>query len=138
MPVIHEKSDSEKKKSTAPSSTSSGKAPQFRPKKFVHGKGVKWEPPVSESEMSEAEGDSNLQHKKRYSLPQPPTGTFQKAPHILIPPSRWEQASNSPMSLSPSLPSLSPRYLGQGPQSATPGVDSTGTMCVWSCRVNNK
>ncbi|KAJ9596374.1 hypothetical protein L9F63_012602, partial [Diploptera punctata] len=121
VPVIHEKSDSENKKMA-----SSGKIPQFKPKKFVHAKGVKWEPSVSESEMSEAEGDSNLQHKKRYNLPQPTTGMFQKAPHILIPPSRWEQASNSPVSLSPSLPSLSPRYVGHGPQSVTPGVDSTG------------
>ncbi|PSN37212.1 hypothetical protein C0J52_12781, partial [Blattella germanica] len=122
VPVIHEKSDSEKKKSTGPQASSdTGKVPQFRPKKFSHFKSVKWEP-MSESEMSEAEGDPNLQHKKRYSLPQPPT---QKAPHILIPPSKWDQASSSPISLSPSLPSLSPRYLGQGPHSGTPGVDST-------------
>ncbi|KAJ4429610.1 hypothetical protein ANN_21796, partial [Periplaneta americana] len=122
VPVIHEKSGSDKKK--VPDSQPST-VPQFRPKKFTHSKAVKWEP-MSESEMSEAEGDLTLQHKKRYSLPQPATATFQKAPHILIPPSsRWDQASPSPMSLSPSLPSLSPRYVGQGPHSITPGVDST-------------
>jgi hypothetical protein len=130
VPIIHETSGSEKKKVIRPS-TDSGKIPQFRPKKFSHFKAVKWEP-VSESEMSETEGDSTQQHKKRYSLPQPATTMFQKAPHIFIPhSSRWDQASPSSLSLSPSLPSLSPRYTGQGPHGTTSGVDSTGTcLCV--------
>jgi hypothetical protein len=133
VPVIHETSGSEKKIVGPQPSADLGKVPQFRPKKFSHYKSVKWEP-VSESEMSEAEGDSVQQHKKCYSLPHPPSGGFQKAPHILIPQSsQWDQVSPSPVSLSPSLPSLSPHYGGQGPHGATSGVDSTGTfVCVLS------
>ncbi|XP_066996542.2 titin isoform X1 [Anabrus simplex] len=134
VPVIHEKTASESestlerpKKILGPQSgTEVGKIPQFRPKKFTHFKSVKWEP-ASESEMSEAEGDSAL-HKKRYSLPQPTPAMLQKEPHIQIPSSsRWDQASPSPLSLSlsPSLPSLSPHYSSIGPQSNTPVQEST-------------
>lgn len=131
VPIIHETTGSEKKVIGPQPSTDSRKVPQFRPKKFSHFKTVKWEP-VSESEMSEAEGDSTQQYKKRYSLPQPPSAVFQKAPHILIPhSSRWDQASPSPVSLSPSLPSLSPHCSGQGPHGTMSGVDSAGTsLCV--------
>jgi hypothetical protein len=142
VPIIHETSGSEKKKVIGPQpSADSGKIPQFRPKKFSHSKAVKWEP-MSESEMSEAEGDSVQQHKKHYSLPQSQSGGFQKAPHILIPhSSRWDQASPSPLSLSPSLPSLSPHYSGQGPHGSASGVDLTGTFLyvlnMWRCSMSN-
>jgi hypothetical protein len=129
VPIIHETSGSDKRKVIGPQScTDPGRIPQFRPKKFSHFKTVKWEP-MSESEMSEAEGDTTQQYKKRYSLPQHPAAVLQKAPHILIPhSSRWDQASPSPLSLSPSLPSLSPHYSGQGPLGTMSGVDSTGTL----------
>nr|CAD7586000.1 unnamed protein product [Timema genevievae] len=116
FPIIHETTQGVQKKAGAENKQAKepeGKVPLFRPKKFTHSKAVKWEP-MSESEMSEAEGDTSG-HKKRYSLPQPP--------HINIPGStHWDQTTPSPVSLSPSLPSLSPRYLG-GAQSVTPVPD---------------
>nr|CAD7193646.1 unnamed protein product [Timema douglasi] len=116
FPIIHETTQGGQKKAGAENKQAKepeGKVPLFRPKKFTHSKAVKWEP-MSESEMSEAEGDVSG-HKKRYSLPQPP--------HINIPGStHWDQTTPSPVSLSPSLPSLSPRYLG-GAQSVTPVPD---------------
>nr|CAD7455194.1 unnamed protein product [Timema tahoe] len=116
FPIIHETTQGVQKKAGAENKQAKepeGKVPLFRPKKFTHSKAVKWEP-MSESEMSEAEGDASG-HKKRYSLPQPP--------HINIPGStHWDQTTPSPVSLSPSLPSLSPRYLG-GAQSVTPVPD---------------
>ncbi|XP_063235498.1 titin isoform X2 [Bacillus rossius redtenbacheri] len=117
FPVIHEKSGG--KTQPAKGDPAMGdKAPLFRPKKFTHSKAVKWEP-VSESEMSEAEGDGAA-HKKRYSLPQPP--------HISIPgASRWDQSTPSPVSLSPSLPSLSPRHPGVGPAGPDPAVSPGGS-----------
>lgn len=62
------------------------------PKKVPQSKNVKWEP-TSESEMSEIEGD----FKKRQTL----------HPEYSM---RWDQASASPVSLSPSLPSCSPAF----------------------------
>lgn len=77
-----------------------------RPKKLTHYKTVKWDG-MSESDMSEIDDGA---HKKRLSLPQT------KSPHVVIPGNRWE-TTPSPMSLSPSLPSLSPKH-----QRATPGT----------------
>lgn len=107
FPVFHEKSGNTIKgfsKTTEDIKT----VPQFRPKKFTHFKSVKWEP-TSESEMSENEADAN--RWKRYSLPQPLSA-------IDIP--RADLNTPSPISLSPSVPSLSPHT------SATPGPDSSG------------
>lgn len=67
---------------------------QFRPKKISQSKNVKWEP-TSESEMSEIEGD----FRKRQAFLQPDSYC-----------NRWDQASASPASLSPSLPSMSPAF----------------------------
>lgn len=78
MPVYHE---------TTQKSTNK---PQFRPKKVPQGKNVKWEP-TSESEMSEIEGDL----KKRQNLLQPDYCG-----------SRWDQASTSPVSISPTSPAF--------------------------------
>lgn len=103
LPVYHETTKpAPTSSSTAP--TSSNKAPHFRPKKFTtQSKNVKWEP-TSESEMSEIEGDSS--YKKRYSFPQP-----NQMSKISVPSNaQWEQASTSPVSLSPSLPSMSPAF----------------------------
>ena len=108
FPVLHERTGNPVKgfsKTTEDIKT----APQFRPKKFTHFKSVKWEP-TSESEMSEAETDAN--RWKRYSLPQPLSA-------IDIP--GVDMNTPSPVSLSPSVPSLSPHTSG-----ATPGLDSTG------------
>lgn len=81
MPVYHEKSRQD---------TNHAPTPQFKPKKFTpSGKPAKWEP-TSESEMSEYEGDKNRSN--------------------LLPGSRWEPSSCSPVSLSPSLPSTSPAF----------------------------
>lgn len=108
FPVLHEKSGNSAKgfsKTTEDIKT----VPQFRPKKFTHFKSVKWEP-TSESEMSEAESDAN--RWKRYSLPLPLSA-------IDIP--GVELNTPSPISLSPSVPSLSPHTSG-----TTPALDSSG------------
>ncbi|CAG5081160.1 Similar to sls: Titin (Drosophila melanogaster) [Cotesia congregata] len=85
---------------------------KFSPSKFSTGKTVKWEP-TSESEFSEAE--DSIRRKKRGVMPPPPS--------LLIPQSpsspRWDPTTPSPMSLSPSLPSFSPRH-----SSATTGPPS--------------
>lgn len=99
FPVIHEKTTKHKG------------PPIFKPKKNTHSKSVKWEPP-SESELSEAESDFTL-HKKRLSLPAQPTTV-----HIVIPGS-----TPSPLSLSPSLPSLSPYQTMQ--------LESAGIIGFW-------
>lgn len=83
-----------------------------RTKKMVHHKSVKWDA-MSESELSEAEDRVS---RKRHSLP-----AAGKAPHVFIPGNRWE-SSPSPMSLSPSIPSLSPMC-----QRSTPLGDSAGS-----------
>lgn len=101
MPVYHE-TTKPSQNSTTPSSAN--KVPQFRPKKFNQAKNVKWEP-TSESEMSEIEGESS--YKKRYSFPQPSDMSKMSVPS---PNTRWDQASTSPMSISPSLPSMSPAF----------------------------
>ncbi|CAG9824336.1 unnamed protein product [Phaedon cochleariae] len=81
MPVYHEK--------TAP--TNHNATPKFKPKKFTPGsKSAKWDP-TSESEMSEYEGEA-------------------KKTNNLLPGSRWDPSSCSPVSLSPSLPSTSPAF----------------------------
>lgn len=108
FPVLHEKTGNPVKgfsKTTEDIKT----VPQFRPKKFTHFKSVKWEP-TSESEMSEAETDAN--RWKRYSLPQPLSA-------IDIP--GVEMNTPSPVSLSPSVPSLSPHA-----SVTTPGQDFSG------------
>ncbi|KAJ8980936.1 hypothetical protein NQ317_000946 [Molorchus minor] len=94
MPVYHEKTQD----------TNHVQTPRFKPQKFTPsgGKPAKWEP-TSESEMSEYEGEA----KRRNNL---------------MPGSRWEPSSCSPVSLSPSLPSTSPAfnnfYAGSGRKGA--------------------
>lgn len=125
FPIIHE-------------TTTKGKENQNlninRPKKLTHHKTVKWDG-MSESEMSEME---DIVNKKRYSLPQA------KGPQIFIPGNRWE-STPSPVSLSPSLPSLSPKYQrltpiadstaspswlrGSTPTSSTPGLNQKNVTC---------
>lgn len=107
FPVLHEKSGM---KGLSKTTEDIKTVPQFRPKKFTHFKSVKWEP-TSESEMSENESDAN--RWKRYSLPQPLSA-------IDIP--RADLNTPSPVSLSPSVPSLSPHT------SATPGPDSSASL----------
>ncbi|XP_067210497.1 uncharacterized protein zormin isoform X3 [Linepithema humile] len=93
--------------------------------KFGSSKTVKWEP-TSESEFSEAEDTRNL-NKKQSS-----NGSIDSSmapPSLVIPssvsPSRWDHITPSPLSLSPSLPSLSPRQSSvTGPPS---NVDSAGS-----------
>jgi len=88
--------------------------------KFGSSKTVKWDP-TSESEFSETEDMRNLT-KKQLGMESSITPTS-----IIIPnsPSRWDRITPSPLSLSPSLPSLSPRHSSAtGPSS---NVDSAGT-----------
>lgn len=92
--------------------------------KFGSSKTVKWEP-TSESEFSEAEDT------RSFSKKQPSNGNVDSPmapPSLVIPssvsPSRWDHITPSPLSLSPSLPSLSPRQSSvTGPPS---NVDSAG------------
>lgn len=86
------------------------------------GKTVKWEP-TSESEFSEAEDTRHL-NKKQSGV----ESSMMAPPSLIIPssvsPSRWDRITPSPLSLSPSLPSLSPRHSSAtGPPS---NVDSAG------------
>lgn len=90
MPVYHETTQQNDQKQSKTNKTNS----QFRPKKISQAKNVKWEP-TSESEMSEIEGD----FKKRQTLQPDNYCNY-----------RWDQASASPASLSPSLPSMSPAF----------------------------
>ncbi|XP_024868428.1 muscle M-line assembly protein unc-89-like isoform X5 [Temnothorax curvispinosus] len=93
--------------------------------KFGNSKTVKWEP-TSESEFSEAE-DTKNRNKKQSNK-----GDIENSmmpPSLVIPssvsPSRWDRTTPSPLSLSPSLPSLSPRQSSAtGPPS---NVDSAGS-----------
>lgn len=90
--------------------------------KFSSSKTVKWEP-TSESEFSEAEDARHL-NKKQSSV----ESSMMAPPSLIIPssvsPSRWDRITPSPLSLSPSLPSLSPRHSSAtGPPS---NVDSAG------------
>lgn len=87
------------------------------------GKTVKWEP-TSESEFSEAEDTRHL-NKKQLGV----ESSMMAPPSLIIPssvsPSRWDRITPSPLSLSPSLPSLSPRHSSAtGPPS---NVDSAGS-----------
>ncbi|XP_072764140.1 uncharacterized protein [Anoplolepis gracilipes] len=91
--------------------------------KFGSSKTVKWEP-TSESEFSEAE-DTRHVNKKQSSV----ESSMMMPPSLIIPssvsPSRWDRITPSPLSLSPSLPSLSPRHSSAtGPPS---NVDSAGS-----------
>lgn len=87
-------------------------------------KTVKWEP-TSESEFSETEDMKNF--NKKQSNKRDIEGSM-LPPTLVIPssvsPSRWDHTTPSPLSLSPSLPSLSPRQSSAtGPPS---NVDSAG------------
>ncbi|CAL1681894.1 unnamed protein product [Lasius platythorax] len=91
--------------------------------KFGNSKTVKWEP-TSESEFSEAEDAKHL-NKKQSSV----ESSMMAPPSLIIPssvsPSKWDRITPSPLSLSPSLPSLSPRHSSAtGPPS---NVDSAGS-----------
>ncbi|XP_071560873.1 uncharacterized protein [Temnothorax nylanderi] len=93
--------------------------------KFGNSKTVKWEP-TSESEFSEAE-DTKNRNKKQSNKGD--TESSMTPPSLVIPssvsPSRWDRTTPSPLSLSPSLPSLSPRQSSAtGPPS---NVDSAGS-----------
>ncbi|XP_033332507.2 uncharacterized protein LOC117223969 isoform X2 [Megalopta genalis] len=127
VPIVHEftarKENGFAKRSG--STGSSGRAGKSAGK-FGASKTVKWEP-TSESEFSEAEDVRNA--RKRQSQTQTDGGAAMTAPSLLIPcspsPSRWDHTTPSPLSLSPSLPSLSPRYSSTtGPPS---NVDSAGS-----------
>lgn len=119
VPIVHEftekKANGFAKRNTFPSR-------QSKPgSKFGCSKTVKWEP-TSESEFSEAEDTRSLS-KKQSSL-----DNSMAPPSLIIPssvsPSRWDRVTLSPLSLSPSLPSLSPRHSSAtGPSS---NVDSAG------------
>ncbi|XP_031789486.1 uncharacterized protein LOC100679567 isoform X4 [Nasonia vitripennis] len=123
VPIVHEftsrKENGFKPKGPAPGPTAQN-CHTFPRKSAAgkFGKSVKWEP-TSESEFSEAE---DFRGSNRMSVP----------PSLLIPSSpstRWDPTSPSPVSLSPSLPSLSPRY-GAGPPSnveSTPGSPWSAT-----------
>ncbi|XP_076385572.1 uncharacterized protein LOC105662897 isoform X4 [Megachile rotundata] len=119
VPIVHEFT-TRKENGFAKRSTSSGR--QSKPTgKFGSSKTVKWEP-TSESEFSESEDIRNA--RKRHSQ-----GNAMTPPSLVIPcspsPSRWDHTTPSPLSLSPSLPSLSPRYSSAtGPPS---NVDSAGS-----------
>ncbi|XP_014601997.1 PREDICTED: uncharacterized protein LOC106785786 isoform X2 [Polistes canadensis] len=128
VPIVHEfttkKENGYAKKGNgmSSSSTRSTKSAKFGPSKTV-----KWEP-TSESEFSEAEDTKNS--RRRYpgvggdsitTMPPPPSLVIPCSPS----PSRWDHTTPSPLSLSPSLPSLSPRYSSAtGPPS---NVDSAGS-----------
>lgn len=127
VPIVHEfttkKENGYAKKGTTTSSSST-RSTKSATTKFGPSKTVKWEP-TSESEFSEAEDTKNA--RRRY----PGVGgdTMPPPPNLVIPcspsPSRWDHTTPSPLSLSPSLPSLSPRYSSAtGPPS---NVDSAGS-----------
>lgn len=135
VPIVHEfttkKENGYAKKGTTTSSSST-RSTKSATTKFGPSKTVKWEP-TSESEFSEAEDTKNA--RRRYpgvggdTMPPPPSLVIPCSPS----PSRWDHTTPSPLSLSPSLPSLSPRYSSAtGPPS---NVDSAGiylpsTLCL--------
>ncbi|XP_012061613.1 PREDICTED: uncharacterized protein LOC105624873 [Atta cephalotes] len=93
--------------------------------KFENSKTVKWEP-TSESDFSEAEDLKNLNKKQSKGAS---IENSMALPNLVIPSSvsssRWDHTTPSPLSLSPSLPSLSPRQSSAtGPPS---NVDSAGS-----------
>lgn len=100
-----------------------GRQGSFKQDRFAPTKTVKWEP-TSESEFSEAE-DMRCSKKRGGG-----GGGNLAPPSIFIPASpspRWDPRTPSPISLSPSLPSLSPRHSSActGPPS---NVDSAGIL----------
>ena len=125
VPIVHEfttrKENGYAKRS---SSTASSTRPAKSSEKFATSKTVKWEP-TSESEFSESEDARNARKRQ-----QDGGNAMGAPPSLVIPcsspssPSRWDHTTPSPLSLSPSLPSLSPRYSSAtGPPS---NVDSAG------------
>lgn len=131
MPVIHEftekKSNGFMKKGTLLNRQNKTE------NKFGDFKTVKWEP-TSESEFSETE-DTKNRNKKQSNKGDVESSML--LPSLVIPssvsPSRWDRTTPSPLSLSPSLPSLSPRQSSAtGPPS---NVDSAGTYLPSRTRV---
>lgn len=125
VPIVHEfterKTNGFTKKGTFTSRQSKPAS------KFGSSKSVKWEP-TSESEFSEAEDARNFKRKQTAGEVAESSMT---PPSLIIPcsPSKWDRITPSPISLSPSLPSLSPRYSNAtGPPS---NVDSAG---IHTCR----
>lgn len=125
VPIIHEFTT--KKETTTTNGFSRPSSQKFEPGtggKFQNSKSVKWGEPTSESEFSEAEDSRS--GKVRPS-PGFLTGKNLQPPSVAIPQSNRWLADNtpSPVSLSPSIPSLSPHQssLSAGPPS---NVDSTG------------
>ncbi|XP_018309581.1 uncharacterized protein [Mycetomoellerius zeteki] len=92
--------------------------------KFENSKTVKWEP-TSESDFSEAEDMKNLNKKQQGAGIE----SSMALPSLVIPSSvsssRWDHTTPSPLSLSPSLPSLSPR------QSSATGPPSNVDSAAW-------
>lgn len=92
--------------------------------KLGNSKTVKWEP-TSESEFSETEDIKNLNKKQSNKKD---IECSMVPPSLVIPssvsPLRWDRTTPSPLSLSPSLPSLSPR---QSSATGPSNVDSAGT-----------
>ncbi|XP_076170517.1 uncharacterized protein LOC143148247 isoform X3 [Ptiloglossa arizonensis] len=123
VPIVHEFTTRKENGFTKRTGTTTSTGRQAKPtSKFGTSKTVKWEP-TSESEFSEAEDIRNA--RKRH----PDGGNSMAPPSLVIPcspsPSRWDHTTPSPLSLSPSLPSLSPRYSSAtGPPS---NVDSAGS-----------
>lgn len=123
VPIVHEFTTTRRENGFAKRSSSiSSSTRQGKPTgKFGASKTVKWEP-TSESEFSEAEDARNARKRQQDG------GSAMAPPSLVIPcspsPSRWDHTTPSPLSLSPSLPSLSPRYSSAtGPPS---NVDSAG------------
>ncbi|KAL6255449.1 hypothetical protein P5V15_013784 [Pogonomyrmex californicus] len=123
VPIIHEFTE---KKTNGFTKKGTFLSRQNKPgNKFGNSKTVKWEA-TSESEFSEAEDTRNLNRKQ---LNNRGVENSMTPPSLAIPspvsPSRWDRITPSPLSLSPSLPSLSPRQSSAtGPPS---NVDSAGS-----------
>lgn len=114
VPIIHEfttKKENGFSRASNKFESSSGR--------FPSSKTVKWGEPTSESEFSEAE-DSKSKVRRG-----PSSNVNLHPPSVSIPQSRWLGETPSPVSLSPSIPSLSPHQssLSAGPPS---NVDSAG------------
>ncbi|RLU22075.1 hypothetical protein DMN91_006455 [Ooceraea biroi] len=120
VPIVHEFTE---KKANGFTKKGTSLSRQSKPaSKFGSSKTVKWDP-TSESEFSEVEDTRNL-GKKQLGMESSMT-----PPSLVIPssvsPSKWDRITPSPLSLSPSLPSLSPRHSSAtGPPS---NVDSAGS-----------
>lgn len=119
VPIIHEFSTRKENgfRSTPLSAPSTlNRRNLYKPKQYgATSKSVKWEQ-TSESEFSELEDGRGRKHQG-YSAP----------PNLLIPVTspKWDQTTSTPVSLSPSFPSLSPRpsSVCTGPPS---NIESTG------------